>query len=94
MRISNNNGDPQTKKTSETRAEKKSEKKTDKAAEKSAEKTNSDVSVDLSSKAKNSDDKEMRDAEILMKHVDSGKLSESERDMALKRVGEILDKHA
>ena len=40
-----------------------------------------------------SEEKEMKEAETLMSHVDGGKLSDSEKEMAVKRVGEILKKY-
>lgn len=67
-----------------------------------------DTKVELSSKKKNeaaqktrhvlkhqekSESQELSEAETLVDHVDSGKLSPHEKELALNRVGEILKKY-
>lgn len=84
-------------KAEEEEAEKKAGgKKTGKTEPAKAEsKTEPKDEVRLSAKAKdaNPSDRDLTEAETLMDHVNSGKLSQGEQDLAMKRVGDILKKY-
>ncbi len=84
----------------EETAEKTSVAKNDKKSQQPAgAKPTEATRVELSSKAKpveappKTEESEMRDAERLMDHVNTGKLSAEERELAMKRVGDILKKY-
>jgi hypothetical protein len=77
---------------------KKDEKPADGAAA-SKESSSKDTKVTISPEAKkaatesSTEDKELKEAEGLMDHVNGGKLSDHDREMAMSRVGEILKKY-
>lgn len=52
-----------------------------------------EVLLSPKAKAASISEREMKEAETLMDHVDSGKLSKDEHDLAMGRVGEILKRY-
>lgn len=75
----------------EAKTESKVEPKLEAKAEPKAEPTHEPKAPAAS--ANGPSDKELKEAETLMSHVNSGKLGEDERDMALKRVGNLLKRY-
>lgn len=87
-------GDTKVKLSSKAKAAKEP-KKADKAAPKEAapEPKAEEVAAPAAPKPEGPSDKELKEAETIMSHINSGKLGDAERDMALKRVGDLLKRY-